>query len=67
MVDLIHDDALHTIAVVGTPQQVASEIVRRYGHAADRVCLYFPGYPITDETIAETIVALRAASQGAPR
>lgn len=67
MAELIHDDALHTIAVVGTPQQVADEILRRYGAQADRVCLYFPGYPITDECIAETIAALRAASAGVGR
>lgn len=58
----IDEDVLGTIAVVGTPQQVAAEIVRRYGHEADRVCLYFPGYPISDECIAETIREIRAAS-----
>lgn len=58
----IDEDVLRTIAVVGTPQQVAAEIVRRYGHEADRVCLYFPGYPITDDCIAETIREVKAAS-----
>jgi len=67
MVELIHDDALHTIAVVGTPQQVADEIVRRYGAEADRVCLYFPGYPMSDDCLAETIAALRASSAGVGR
>jgi probable F420-dependent oxidoreductase len=62
MADLVHEDMLHTIAVVGTPQQVADEITRRYGFAADRVCLYFPGYEISDECIAETISAVQAAS-----
>jgi hypothetical protein len=46
---------------------VAAEIVRRYGHAADRVCLYFPGYPITDACTAEVIAAVKAASAAAPK
>jgi hypothetical protein len=41
---------------------VAAEIQRRYGATADRVCLYFPGYPITDEQIAATIAAVKAAA-----
>ena len=51
-----------TISVVGTPTQVAEEIQRRYGATADRVCLYFPGYPITDEVIGETVAAVKAVS-----
>ena len=62
MAELITDEVLHRIAVVGTPQQVATEIARRYGHEADRVCLYFPGYDISDETIAATIAAVHAAT-----
>ena len=62
MSGLITDEMAHTISVVGTPQLVAEEIQRRYGHAADRVCLYFPGYPITDELIAETVAAVKAVS-----
>ncbi|MBU6328778.1 MAG: TIGR03617 family F420-dependent LLM class oxidoreductase [Acidobacteria bacterium] len=64
MAQRITDEVLHTIAVVGTPQQVAAEIARRYGAVADRVCLYFPGYPISDDCIAETIAAVRAAAPG---
>ena len=62
MAELITDEVLRTIAVVGTPQQVADEIARRFGHVADRVCLYFPGYPITDDCIAETVAAVKSAS-----
>lgn len=61
MSELVHEDMLHTIAVVGTPSQVADEIVSRYGKYADRVCLYFPGYPLADDCLAETIDAVRAA------
>lgn len=62
MADRITDEMVHTVAVVGTPKQVAAEVVRRFGHAADRVCLYFPGYPIADETIAELISEVHATS-----
>jgi len=66
MAGLIDEDVLNTIAVVGTPKQVAAEIVRRFGHEADRVCLYFPGYPITDDCIAELLAELKA-TPGAKR
>ena len=62
MAKKIDDDVLRTIAVVGTPKEVAAEIVRRFGHEANRVCLYFPGYPISDECIAETIREIKLAS-----
>jgi probable F420-dependent oxidoreductase len=62
MAKKIDEDVLRTIAVVGTPKEVAAEIVRRFGHEANRVCLYFPGYPITDECIAETIREVKVAS-----
>jgi alkanesulfonate monooxygenase SsuD/methylene tetrahydromethanopterin reductase-like flavin-dependent oxidoreductase (luciferase family) len=50
-----------TIAVAGTPDQVAAEIVTRFGDC-DRVCAYFPGYPAGDDLIAELAEALRKAS-----
>ncbi|CAM8659443.1 COG2141 Coenzyme F420-dependent N5,N10-methylene tetrahydromethanopterin reductase and related flavin-dependent oxidoreductases [Acidimicrobiia bacterium] len=62
MAGLVHEDMLHTIAVVGTPEQVAAEIMARYGDHADRVCLYFPGYPISDACIARTVAAVKAAA-----
>ena len=43
MAELITDEMMHTIAVHGTPEQVAEEIVRRYGDCV-RICAYFPGY-----------------------
>lgn len=64
MSELITDEMLHTISVAGTPQEVAAEIVRRYGHEADRVCLYFPGYELSDETLAETIAEVKKQSAG---
>jgi probable F420-dependent oxidoreductase len=62
MSTLITDEMANTISVVGTPQQVAEEIQRRYGDTADRVCLYFPGYPISDDVIGETVAAVKAVS-----
>jgi probable F420-dependent oxidoreductase len=44
MVDLVDDTMARTLAVVGTPEECATEIKRRFGDVADRVCAYFPGY-----------------------
>jgi probable F420-dependent oxidoreductase len=65
MAELIDEDVLRTIAVVGTPDEVAAEIGRRFGPVADRVCLYFPGYPVTDECVAATIAAVQAIGSSA--
>ncbi|MBL7489379.1 TIGR03617 family F420-dependent LLM class oxidoreductase [Frankia sp. AgB1.9] len=61
MTELIDDEMLGTLGVFGTPDQVAAEIVRRFGHC-DRVCAYFPGYPVGDDLLADLARALRAAS-----
>ena len=58
----VSDEMLATIGVVGRPAAIGAEIARRFGHAADRVCLYFPGYPISDECIAETVAAVKEAA-----
>jgi probable F420-dependent oxidoreductase len=60
MTALITDEMVHTLAVHGTPDQVAAEIVRRYGDC-DRICAYFPGYPAGDDLIADFVRAMRAA------
>jgi probable F420-dependent oxidoreductase len=44
MVDLVDDTMARTLAVVGTPEECAAEILLRFGDVADRVCAYFPGY-----------------------
>ena len=41
MATLITDEMIETIAVWGTPDQVAAEIVQRFGDC-DRICAYFP-------------------------
>ncbi|MBL7495842.1 TIGR03617 family F420-dependent LLM class oxidoreductase [Frankia sp. CNm7] len=63
MTKLISDDMLRTLAVYGTPDEVAAEIVARYGHC-DRVCAYFPGYQAGDDLLADFTAALRAAATG---
>jgi probable F420-dependent oxidoreductase len=61
MTKLITDDMVDTIAVHGTPDQVAAEVVARYGDC-DRICAYFPGYPAPDDLVADLVAAVRAAS-----
>jgi len=60
MVDLVDDDLLTTLAVRGTPEECAAEILRRFGDVAQRVCVYFPGYEIPDADIHALAAALQA-------
>ena len=57
---------MHTIAVHGTPDQVAAEIVTRFGDC-DRICAYFPGYDAPDDLIAEFTAAVKAAAKAAAK
>ena len=61
MTELITDDVVDTIAVHGTPDQVAAEIVARYGDC-DRICAYFPGYAAPDDLVADLVAAVRAVT-----
>jgi probable F420-dependent oxidoreductase len=61
MPNLITDEMVDTIAVRGRPAECAREIVRRFGSAADRVCLYFPGYEMSDERLARLVSDIRQA------
>jgi probable F420-dependent oxidoreductase len=65
MGELITDDMVATLAVHGTPEECARQIVARYGGWADRVCAYFPYYRAGDDLIGELVSALRAASASA--
>lgn len=60
MASLIDDDLLATIAVVGSPDEVAGQVRQRVGDLADRVCLYFPSPAITDDTVGELLTSLRS-------
>jgi probable F420-dependent oxidoreductase len=42
LADLIDDEVLHTFAIVGTPEEVVSEIQRRYGDVITRITLALP-------------------------
>lgn len=59
---LIDDEMVETLAVVGTPQECADQIVERFCPAARRVCCYFPGYPVGDVAIAELTAAVKDRS-----
>jgi probable F420-dependent oxidoreductase len=43
---LITDDMVEVLAVRGTPEECATEILKRFGAHAGRVCAYFPGYDV---------------------
>ena len=58
MCGLVTDDLVETLAVVGTPQECAAELHRRFGDVADRVCAYFPGHDPGIEAIAALARAL---------
>jgi probable F420-dependent oxidoreductase len=60
MVDLVDETMARTLAVVGTPDECAAEIHRRFGDVADRVCAYFPGYDVPLEQVSTLASALRA-------
>ncbi|PXX59128.1 putative F420-dependent oxidoreductase [Nocardia tenerifensis] len=62
MTALIDDTMLETLAVHGTPEQCAAAILARFGDYTDRVCCYFPGYPVSNTHVAELIQALRAGT-----
>lgn len=65
MAGLVTDEMVDTLAVYGTPDRVAAEIVARYGDC-DRICAYFPGYTAGDDLIADFAAALRAARSPQP-
>ena len=58
MGDLITDDILHTFAVVGEPDQLAPELLRRYGDLVERISFYAP-YKAEPETWLPVIDALK--------
>jgi probable F420-dependent oxidoreductase len=60
MGSLIGDDVLDAFAVVGTPAEAGTEIVRRYGDVFDRITLYMP-YDAAPEVAAEVTAAIKAA------
>jgi probable F420-dependent oxidoreductase len=56
---LITDEMVRTYGVVGTPQECADQIEKRYGAAASDVCCYFPGYQPSDGDLAGLVTAVQ--------
>jgi probable F420-dependent oxidoreductase len=62
MPNLIDDTMLATLAAVGSPAEVAGDIVARFGGLADRVGFYTP-YLVADDTLGELVDELRHADR----
>jgi probable F420-dependent oxidoreductase len=62
MASLVTDQMVDTIAVTGTPEDCADQIVERYGSDVSRICAYFPFYEASDELIGEFVAAVKSAS-----
>ena len=60
MTDLIPDDVLHTMAVIGSPAEVGREVVARFAGAADRIQI---GMLADDAQTAELVAQLRSSSR----
>lgn len=58
MNELITDGMAAALAVEGTPEECADQIVARFGDHAERVCCYFPGYDVADAHIADLAAAV---------
>jgi probable F420-dependent oxidoreductase len=62
---VVHDDLLDAVAVVGPPDQVASEVIRRYGDVLHRVALNAP-YRIDPDIWAQIAADLRGQGGAQP-
>jgi probable F420-dependent oxidoreductase len=60
MGDLIDDDMLNTFAVVGSPEQIAPELHKRYGDVVQRISFYAP-YRSDPERWSAVMAALQEA------
>jgi alkanesulfonate monooxygenase SsuD/methylene tetrahydromethanopterin reductase-like flavin-dependent oxidoreductase (luciferase family) len=65
MPGLIDDGMLAALAAVGSPKEVVSDIVDRFGGCADRVGFYTP-YLISEETLGELADEMAAVTQHLP-
>lgn len=63
MAEVIDDTVLTTIAAVGSPEEVASEVSARFGGLVDRIGFYTPG-PMGEDTVAELVGAWRGRATG---
>jgi alkanesulfonate monooxygenase SsuD/methylene tetrahydromethanopterin reductase-like flavin-dependent oxidoreductase (luciferase family) len=56
--ELVDDHLVAELAIVGSPPDVASRLVDRFGWLADRVSLFFPAEP-SDSALAALLGAVR--------
>jgi probable F420-dependent oxidoreductase len=61
MLGLVTDEMADVLAVRGTPEQCADELLRRFGDLTDRVCCYFPGYDPPSQQLTALATALARA------
>ena len=55
---IIDDEVLHTLAVVGEPSEVGSQLVERFGDVADRMGISVP-YDAPTDLLAEVVESVR--------
>ncbi len=67
MVPLVDDDVLHAMCVVGSPTEVARQLVERYGDVAHRLRFNRPGDVPSPRRFAELVDAMRARERPASR
>lgn len=56
LASIVDDEVLHTIAVLGTPNEVAAQLHQRYGDFAARIGLQIP-YAASDDLLGEIVTA----------
>jgi probable F420-dependent oxidoreductase len=65
MPGLLDDAMVSTLAVVGSPADVAAQVRQRYGDHVDRIGFYTP-YAIGPETLGELVAALSDGAEATP-
>ena len=55
---LITDEMVRTYAIVGTPEECADQIQKRFGADASDVCCYFPGYTPSQTDLGDMVAAI---------
>jgi probable F420-dependent oxidoreductase len=60
---IISEEMVRTYAVVGSPDECAAEIERRFGAHASDVCCYFPGYAPSQLDVTQFVAAVQRKVQ----
>ncbi|MBY6388831.1 TIGR03617 family F420-dependent LLM class oxidoreductase [Rhodococcus erythropolis] len=56
---LVTDDMVRTFGIVGTPEECADQIRKRFGDHATDVCCYFSSYTPDNADVADLVAALQ--------